>query len=260
MKTPSIILMSVAIFAWIGIPHVAAQDEGLIIEKIEPHGFEPINLVPEGTLTKRSFVSSKGVSLGYWIYEPGGQILEALPLIMYLHGASLRGNDLNRVLDNGLPRYLATRINIPAIVACPQCPSDKYWWDSSMPAAVDELITEILKTYPVDMKRISLTGHSMGGDGTWVIGSRYPERYARLLPVSGSYRDAEPSRFRSIPIWTFVAETDNYLIERINTNIATKLKSMQGNVRMTIVIDTVHGTVPNSVYRELAVLEWLMCR
>ena len=59
-----------------------------------------------------------------------------------------------------------------------------------MPVVVDEFIAEILKDYPVDERRVSLTGHRMDGDGTWVIGSKFPESFARLLPISGSYRKA----------------------------------------------------------------------
>jgi hypothetical protein len=57
-----------------------------------------------------------------------------------------------------------------------------------------------------------------------------------------------------------VAESDNYLVYRINFNIATKLKTMQGDVRLTVVLDTIHSTVPNFVYMEPAVIEWLLCK
>jgi len=42
--------------------------------------------------------------------------------------------------------------------------------------------------------------------------------------------------------------------------MATKLKAMQGDVRMTVILDTVHSTVPNFVYRKPEVIEWLLCR
>lgn len=57
-----------------------------------------------------------------------------------------------------------------------------------------------------------------------------------------------------------MAESDNYLVYRINFNIATKLKTMQGDVRLTVVLDTIHSTVPNFVYMEPAVIEWLLCK
>lgn len=261
MKSKGLLfLLSVIGLAIVGVSKVSAQGDEFIIEKIAPHAIKPIKLALEGSMTEGSFTSSDNITMGYWVYKPGEMGTEKLPLIIYLHGSSLRGTDLSLVLERGLPRYLPRRINLPAIVVCPQCPLEKFWWDATMPAIVDEFITEMLKIYPVDEHKVSLTGHSMGGDGTWVIGNKYPERFARLLPISGSYRDSVAERYGAIPIWTFVAESDNYLVERINGNIVTRLKALGGNVRMTVIRDTTHATVPNFVYMEPAVIEWLLCK
>ncbi|MES2645890.1 MAG: alpha/beta hydrolase-fold protein [Bacteroidota bacterium] len=48
---------------------------------------------------------------------------------------------------------------------------------------------EVLKiakqTYKPDPKRIYLTGHSMGGHGTWFLGATYPGTWAAIAPCSG---------------------------------------------------------------------------
>lgn len=36
-----------------------------------------------------------------------------------------------------------------------------------------------------DPSRIYLTGHSMGGHGTWHIGSTFPDRFAAIGPSAG---------------------------------------------------------------------------
>ena len=44
--------------------------------------------------------------LGYWLYAPENPT-ENMPLIVYLHGASGRGKDLNLVVaDEDFPKYL----------------------------------------------------------------------------------------------------------------------------------------------------------
>jgi dienelactone hydrolase len=49
-----------------------------------------------------------------------------------------------------------------------------------------------------DLRRVYLTGHSMGGHGTWQIGARYADRFAALAPSAGwsdfwSYMGADAS-------------------------------------------------------------------
>jgi predicted esterase len=48
---------------------------------------------------------------------------------------------------------------------------------------VMRVIADVRRAYDVDPERITLTGLSMGGDGTWQIGLRHPELFAALAPV-----------------------------------------------------------------------------
>jgi pimeloyl-ACP methyl ester carboxylesterase len=47
------------------------------------------------------------------------------------------------------------------------------------------VLGDVRRAYNVDPDRISLTGLSMGGGGTWSIGLRHPEIFAALAPVCG---------------------------------------------------------------------------
>ncbi|MHA2610597.1 MAG: carboxylesterase family protein [bacterium JZ-2024 1] len=48
-----------------------------------------------------------------------------------------------------------------------------------------EVLDLILKTYPIDEDRVYLTGHSMGGQGTWHIGIHHADRFAAIAPSAG---------------------------------------------------------------------------
>lgn len=50
---------------------------------------------------------------------------------------------------------------------------------------VFEAIDEVTREFKTDKDRTYLTGHSMGGAGTWGIGLRTPDRWAAICPVSG---------------------------------------------------------------------------
>lgn len=47
------------------------------------------------------------------------------------------------------------------------------------------LIEEMKRTFPIDTNRIYLVGHSMGGYGTWSIGTHYADVFAGLSPCAG---------------------------------------------------------------------------
>ncbi|HTF29248.1 MAG TPA: prolyl oligopeptidase family serine peptidase, partial [Flavitalea sp.] len=47
-------------------------------------------------------------------------------------------------------------------------------------------VLELAKTrFKPDPKRIYLTGHSMGGHGTWFLGATYPDKWAGIAPCAG---------------------------------------------------------------------------
>ena len=45
--------------------------------------------------------------------------------------------------------------------------------------------TTVMRDYKVDPKRVILTGLSMGGQGSWDIGTAQPERFAAVVPICG---------------------------------------------------------------------------
>jgi len=48
-----------------------------------------------------------------------------------------------------------------------------------------EVLDIIKKKYPIDENRVYLTGHSMGGHGTWHLGAMYPDQFAAIGPSAG---------------------------------------------------------------------------
>jgi predicted peptidase len=53
---------------------------------------------------------------------------------------------------------------------------------------VFEAIEAAATRYPIDRDRISVLGASMGGAGTWYLGSHNPDRFAAIAPFRG-YND-----------------------------------------------------------------------
>lgn len=103
------------------------------------------------------------------------------PVVLYLHGRSLRGDDLSLLTRYGLPRYLAEGRALPFIVVAPQLPDGQSWTDVDRLA---EILEEVLGRYATDRDRVYLTGYSMGGGGVWRMALAHATLFAAAAPVA----------------------------------------------------------------------------
>ncbi len=103
----------------------------------------------------------------------------ALPLIIFLHGGGTGSGSANDIVAYG--DVLVSMSGCIGIF--PNHIND--WW--ATPVETNYLMTiigEVLKSYRVDMRRIYLMGGSMGGNGTWAIGTQYSEMFAGIEPAA----------------------------------------------------------------------------
>ena len=118
----------------------------------------------------------------YYLYLPRGlESRDDWPLVLWLHGRSLRGDDLTRVLRYGLPARLAGERDFPFVVVAPQLPDGQSWTDTDRLA---DLVEEIADRYPVDDDRIYLIGYSMGAGGVWRLAVDHPDLFAAVAPAA----------------------------------------------------------------------------
>ena len=237
---------------------IYAQDNPDLVTKMPREDVKEVRLSGPGTMSKNFYSAPDLLTMGYWLYKPATTNNEKLPLIIYLHGGNLRGTDLDQVLVRGLPKYLVNTVDLPAIVLCPQSPFSGYWWDSPIKETLVGLIRDVIKTHNIDERNVSLTGHSIGGSGTWLVGADYPQLFSRLLPVSGLTRDEDLAQYVALPIRTFVAEYDQYKVYDMNLDKTKALKALNADIKMTLIRGTTHESVPSVVYTNAEVLKWLL--
>ncbi|MBO7344821.1 MAG: phospholipase, partial [Clostridia bacterium] len=105
------------------------------------------------------------------------------PLIVYLHGAGERGENIEHLYRHGMPKLIKSGKEIPAIVLCPQCPAQFVW--NNIVERLKNLIDLIVEEYQISKDRIAITGSSMGGFGTWEMGLTYANYFSAIAPVAG---------------------------------------------------------------------------
>lgn len=189
------------------IPVVQEQEMVEIVEE-EVALAVAAEIVQEPVMVQKSTSTTHVSNMGYWVYRPSESTEEELPLIVYMHGIGERGSNLNKLIGVSLPKHLYyNEVSVNAVVIAPQCPSSTNW--TKLADDVMELIEVVKEQENIDETSISLTGHSLGGIGTWNIALKYPEAFASLVPVSSTISTpGAASALTDIPIWSFHGSLD----------------------------------------------------
>lgn len=204
----------------------------------------------------------KQVRLDYLLWLPHDDAAQPWPLILFLHGSGERGNDVQQVLNEGLPRNLADGLALPALIAAPQCPAGSDWTlhDDALIALLDDLAA----AYTIDPDRVYLTGLSMGGRETWRLACANPQRFAAVVPICGRRpygpRSEEDAALIShVPIWVFHGAQDQVVpIEESNRMVAA-LRRSGADVHYTVYPDADHDSWTQA-YAEAELYPWLLAQ
>ena len=149
---------------------------------------------------KRAYLSKVDNTLQpYRVYVPSSYDgTKPYPLVIALHGMGGDENSYFEGYNKGAFRTEAENHNY--IVACPKGrkPTSMYMGDAERD--VMDVVDEMKRAYRIDADRIYLTGHSMGGFGTWSIAMNHPGVFAALAPVAGGVMNpAGMSKIAHIP-------------------------------------------------------------
>ena len=231
--------------------------------------------------------NARGERMPYRLFTPkhmvpGGKY----PLVVFLHGAGGSGTDNLRQLQGAnvfgaltwtLPQHQTRH---PAFVVAPQ--SDVNWpcviVDPAKPARTPadlkfcppevlgsgarlafDIIDRLLTTLPIDERRIYVTGHSMGGAGTWHMIAHRPRFFAAAVPVCGHPDPATALAVKDIPIWNFHGVADE--VEPVTTSrvMIEALRAAGGRPRHTEYAGVGHN-VFMWAYTEPSLVEWVFAQ
>ncbi len=128
-------------------------------------------------------------------------VRESLPVIVFLHGSGERGTDPERVKVHGIPMLFTKDPNyhgLRAITLSPQCPDTMVWPHLTFPLM--QWIKAAVAELNGDRSRISITGLSMGGFGTWEMITTFPDYFSCAAPVCGGGLSWRTAGLREKPI------------------------------------------------------------
>ena len=139
----------------------------------------------------------------FWLYLPDDySTSEKKPLVLFLHGKSLSGHNLNLVRNYGCIDAVSRGRKIDAVIVAPQ--TSGAW----QPAKVMEVIDWVKKNYKVDMDRLYVIGMSMGGYGTLDFAATYPDDVAAAMALCGGATEPELCGLNELPLWIIHGTAD----------------------------------------------------
>ncbi len=205
------------------------------------------------------YTKSKINELRYIMTTPSGfdPSKESLPMIVFLHGAGERGDDLELVKVHGIPKYFCADNDyrgLRVITLSPQCPADRVW--NHMPDQIMDLIEHVASDMNVEKKRITLTGISMGGYGTWEMACMYPDYFAAVAPICGGGMVWRAGALTKLPIRAFHGTDDFAVPYNASVEMVEAIKHLGGNATLTSYDNVGHDSW-TSAYETSDVIEWL---
>ena len=165
----------------------------------------------------------------FWVYTPEDYYFsqEHTPVVIFLHGASLCGRDINRSRRYGPLDAIVRGREIPALVIVPQNPGGAW-----SPKKVLDVLEWTRQHYACDSTRVYVLGMSLGGYGTMDFAGTYPDKVAAALAMCGgcSLRDVQP--LGQVPLWIIHGTADRAVNIRESKKVVSALEAQQNTSRL----------------------------
>jgi lysophospholipase L1-like esterase len=216
--------------------------------------------IPKERLEVGIFISKlSNRKIPYYLYLPDSYYSDQstkFPIVLFLHGKGEKGKDLNLLKNQGLPKNIQNGTNYPFALIAPQLSEEETEWYQD---ELIELLSKISTQYPIDINRIYGTGLSLGGNGIWKLGIKYPEVFAALLPISAWGDISEICKLHSTEVWAFHGLKDSLVQVSSTTDIMDRLMLCNKNAKTTIYPDLNHDAWTKT-YSNREVIDWMLSK
>lgn len=207
------------------------------------------------------YLSPEGTESKYVIFVPSeydGKI--TFPAILYLHGAGSAGKDGRRQLQQGLAKTIREkRLDFNFIAIFPQAHENEGWTaESTGGQRALVILDEVQNKYRIDPDRISLTGVSMGGAGTWSLAAADPTRWASIVPVCHGGDTKAAVQLKDVPCWCFHGDADKVISVQRSREMIEAIRKAGGQPLYQEFPGVDHNRCADHVYSKNDLYEWIL--
>ena len=178
----------------------------------------------------------------FWINLPADSILKNNPpILIFLHGRSLSGSNLELVKKYGVIKEIEHGRMIPAIVIAPQVPAGKSW----EPQKVLDVLRYVQSLYSTDTNRVYVAGMSLGGYGTLHFAGAYPEVVTAAVALCGGGNPSDGCDLATVPLWIQHGNRDAAVPLSESQKVVNAIRACNGgeNLIFTVVDGADHGAL-----------------
>lgn len=189
----------------------------------------------------------------FWLGLPADSILNSKPpILIFLHGKSLSGTDLNKVRKYGVIHEMDKGRKIPAIVVAPQVANGS--WN---PDKVLEVLQYVQKKYNTDSARIYVVGMSLGGYGTLHFAGKHADKITAAVALCGGGNPQDACCLSTIPLWIQHGTKDYAVPISESEKMVSAIKKCDGsNLTYTPIPGADHGALER-IFRSDELYNWL---
>lgn len=210
-------------------------------------------------MNKKLYPKGSFSRMNYIVFYPEGRTPDEcgdLPLITYLHGAGERGDDSSHLFRHAIPKLIEEGREYEAVFVCPQCPAHLVW--DNVPEEVKSVIDSVAGEFHIKSDRISITGSSMGGFGTWMISLTYPNFFAASAPVAGGGMAWRCPNLINTPVYAYHGEIDPLVPVMYSELMVNAVNAAGGKATLEVLKDFSHNDGIDEAYRNTDLIEKLI--
>lgn len=197
----------------------------------------------------------------FWLYTPATAAAKGdsvgTPVVIFLHGASLCGSNLDRVKRYGTIDAITHGRELNAYVIAPQNPGGAW-----SPRRVMNIVDYLCRDHNVDTTRIYVLGMSLGGYGTLDLAATYPDKIAAAIAMCGGASVSDLSGLAKLPLWIIHGTADRAVTVAQSDRVVQAIecgRDSSDTVRLTY--DRIMGmnhSRPARLFYRMDIYDWLM--
>ena len=178
----------------------------------------------------------------FWLYTPAN-VEKPKPVVIFLHGASLRGTDLNQVRRYGTIDAIERGRKIDAYVIAPQVPQG--WWK---PEKIINILEWVKKHHNIDETRVYVLGMSLGGFGSIDLAAQYPDKIAAAMAFCGGGNQKSYKGLTKVPLWIIHGTADKDVEVKYSDAVVKGMKKFKDGTKR-LHYDRIEGMDHSSLAR-----------
>jgi poly(3-hydroxybutyrate) depolymerase len=160
----------------------AALSSGVSQEYVPGHGYHDRIFVSDTATGVPREGGRDGIFQHYGVYVPSAYDGSAAPLQWWLHWRGGTAHSGAAVVPKVMKQLGEDR---DTIVVAPSGRGTSTWYVGRGHVDFREVWADVFDTFSIDRDRVYVTGHSMGGWGSYLLTILYPDRFAAGAPVAG---------------------------------------------------------------------------